>query len=673
MIIAIIILSGRENNLSAQQITWEDFVEHYHSFDDDSRYDVAFEELLEIHNNPININNTSEQELSALPFLTTSQIRDILYYQSVNGPMFSLGELMYIISLDKQTRDYMHLFCYAGETPHRITLKELWSKARNELTLRTDVPFYKREGYSEDNGESKSQNKYYHGNDLYHSLRYRLNSMEHLSIGIQAEKDPGEKGIDFLSGHIMIKDIGCIRDAIIGDYKVSFGQGLVVNTGTSFGKTISLGQTDHIGRGISRYSSTSESGYFSGCATSLRFNDFIVSTYASHRRIDGNINKDSTGITSLKTDGMHRTTLESSKKQNTSVTDIGGNILWDKEKIQIAATVAYTHYSLPLMPKYDTPSSLYRFYNAKGRDFMSYGISYAYRYNGWTFLGETASCNKGGIATINSIHWNNDKVGNFTLIQRYYSHRYVAINGNAFSENSSPKNEEGVFIGWSNKNIKNIQLESHIDIYYFPWLKYQVSQSSYGYEGMIQATYSPRKSLDFSLRYKMKSKQKDFVYYRTKQDTLKTLLFNRSHNLRLTCSYHATSRLTFKTTLYGTIIDFNPSEKEYGYAISEQAQWQDTDKKIRASLSLTYFNTDGYDARIYSYEPSLLYTFGMSSYYDHGIRIVALVSFPLFRQLSVTGKVGATRFFNKESIGSGSQLINSSHKEDLQIQLRWKF
>ena len=171
----------------------------------------------------------------------------------------------------------------------------------------------------------------------------------------------------------------------------------------------------------------------------------------------------------------------------------------------------------------------------------------------------------------------------------------------------------------------------------------------------------------------MKSKQKDYVYYRTKQDTLKTLLFNRSHNLRLTCSYHATRRLTFKTTLYGTIIDFNPSEKEYGYAISEQAQWQDTDQKIRASLSLTYFNTDGYDARIYSYEPSLLYTFGMSSYYDHGIRIVALTSFPLFRQLSVTGKVGATRFFNKESISSGTQLINSSHKEDLQIQLRWKF
>ena len=119
------------------------------------------------------------------------------------------------------------------------------------------------------------------------------------------------------------------------------------------------------------------------------------------------------------------------------------------------------------------------------------------------------------------------------------------------------------------------------------------------------------------------------------------------------------------------MIDFDPNNKEYGYAISEQVQWKSN--KTRFNISATYFNTDTYNARIYSYEPSLLYTFGMSSYYYEGFRIIALASIPLTPSLTITSKIGTTHFLNKQTIGSGTQSILSPHKEDLQIQLRLKF
>ncbi|MBO4663981.1 MAG: helix-hairpin-helix domain-containing protein [Bacteroidaceae bacterium] len=665
----IILWSFGADRANAQQMTWDDFVERYHPFDDDSRNDILFDELLEIHTNKINFNNTSEQELAQLPFLSSSQIKDILYYIVANGAMVSLGELMYVPSIDKDTRQFLRLFCYAGDTPNKITPSLLLSNIRNEVTARTDIPFYTQEGYKDYQGTS--DNKHYEGSRLYHSIRYRLNSMEHLHLGIQAEKDPGEKSIDYMTGYAQIQDIGCIQNAIIGNYRISFGQGLVVNTGTSFGKGMMFGKMDKMDRGITRHSSLTEANYFTGGATTIKCKSFLISAFASYRNIDANINKDGTGITSLKTDGLHRTILEKSKKGNTSVTDIGGNIHWERNSIQLSATMAYTHFSLPLMPKYDTPASLYRFHNAKGNDFLSYSLSYGYKDRKWAFLGETASGNKGGIATLNTIIWNMNPSNTLTLIQRYYSHKYVSINSNAFSENSLPQNEQGIFIGWNSKAIRRTTIDAHLDFYYFPWLKYQVSSSSHGFDGLVQISYTPSKTLDFALRYKMKSKQKDFVFHKSKTDTIKALLYNTSHNLRLSCTYNATDKLSFKTTLNGIMIDFDPNNKEYGYAISEQVQWKSN--KTRFNISATYFNTDTYNARIYSYEPSLLYTFGMSSYYYEGFRIIALASIPLTPNLTITSKIGTTHFHNKQTIGPGTQSILSPHKEDLQIQLRLKF
>lgn len=649
---------------------------HYHTMDDNTNQDIAFDELLEIHNNKININNTTETELSVIPFLSTSQIRDIIYYITVNGAMFSLGELQFIPSIDYESRRFMHLFCYAGESPkNKLTTKDLISNANNELVARTDLPLYVREGYGNHSGTGKGNysNQEYDGSRLYHSFRYRMSSMDHLSVGIQAEKDAGEKGIDYISGYAMIQDIGKIKNAIIGDYKISFGEGLVVNTGYGFGKAMSSNQTEKLGRGISRHSSCSESNYFTGGAMTYKTADVLLTGYASYRKGDGTYNNDSTGITSLKTDGMHRTSLEKSKKGNIGITDLGGNIQWSKDNFQLSASFAYTHYSMDLMPKYNTKASLYRYFNAHGKDFFSYGIAYAYRGRKWNFTGETASCNTGGIATINSLRWNINSNNNITAIQRYYSYRYNSINSNSFSENSMPKNEQGIYIGWNGAPIKKMTISSYIDIMYFPWMKYQVSNSSYGFDWMVQACYSPTKKLDLSIRYKAKCKQKDFVISKTKKDTIKVLQYNCNHNMRISCNYKATEKLSLKTTISGTFIDFGPSTPEFGYAIGELVQWENTDKKMRFNISATYFCTDSYNSRIFGYESSLLYSFGMTSYYYKGIITYALCSFPIIKDIILTGKVGMTHYLNKETIGTGLELINTNHKEDIQLQIRWKF
>ncbi len=678
IIIALVVsLVFASKSFAQQNTTWDDFVEHFHNSDSEGYYDQELlDDLLDIYNNKLNINTATEEELISLPFLNSSQVKDIIYYRTMNGQFLTLGELMFVTTLDKETRDFLKLFTYAGELPEdKFNIKQLWDNAKNELTLRTDIPLYKQAGYvpQKSNKTQEYEQKAYAGSPLYESIRYNLSSMGHLDIGIIAEKDAGERGIDYINGYAMIKDVGHVRNAIIGNYRVSFGQGLVINNASSFGKTMLTSSIGNIGKGFSKKSSTTENQYMTGGAISLKYSNMIYSAYLSHHKCDGTMNNDSTGISSIKTDGLHRTELERSKKGNISVSDFGGNIQWSKDNLQISATFAFTHYSLPLSPKHNTRSSLYRIFNAHGKDFCSYGISYAYRVRKLSISGETASCNSGGVASLNTLKFDWNSYNTLTFIQRFYSYKYNSINGKCFGENTIPKNEEGIYVGWDTKPSRRIRITSYVDVFYFPWMKYMVSNSSYGIDGTAQVTYSASKNLNFSIRYKIKSKQKDFVVTQSKADTMKVLQYNTNQSLRLTSTFTPTEHITLKSNIMGTAISFGPSPIEYGFAASQGVTWAGTRGRNKINITATYFNTDSYNSRLYAYEPSLLFSFGMKSYYYKGIRLIALLTYQPMHNMTLTGKFGFTHYFNKNTIGSGKDIISANHKEDIQLQMRWKF
>ena len=100
-----------------------------------------------------------------------------------------------------------------------------------------DIPLYYRKGYSYPPSAGG-----YNGNPLYHKIKYRMTSLKHVDLGMQAEKDQGEpfrgnKGWDSYGGYLMLRDIGCLRTVIAGDFRMGFGEGLVVNSGFSTGKS----------------------------------------------------------------------------------------------------------------------------------------------------------------------------------------------------------------------------------------------------------------------------------------------------------------------------------------------------------------------------------------------------------------------------------------------------
>lgn len=665
-------------------MSWEDFVEWMteENGEDGTVDETLMEQLYELHGNPLDINEVRKEDLEVLPFLNEEQIEGIVRYVEKNRPVQSLGELMFVKELGKRGRELLRLFVEVkeGASWHDDirNMGKLLKYGRNEAVWRTDVPFYRKAGYEDVAAKvlEKSPNKVYRGDRFHHAFRYAFSSKNHLLAGLNMEKDAGERGVDYVSGYVQVKDMGVVKNAIVGNYRLSFGKGLAVNTSAKFGKMMMFSSMDRMDVGIRKHSSTSEYGYFTGGAATLRFGQVEVSAFGSYRKNDGTYNNDSTGMSSLKTDGLHRTQLEHSKKGNLGTTDFGGNIHWENHDLRLSATAVATHLSVPLAPKHDTTSSIYRLYNAHGQDFFVGSLAYAYRYRSLSFSGETAMSNnehQNGTATLNSLRWrvNGDNV--LTLVGRYYGAKFVSLNGKAFGENSAVQNEEGVFLSWTTKSMRNTVVEAYVDAMYFPWLKYQVSGSSYGYEGMLQTTYSPNRRWSLLARYRIKSKQQDFAYS-TGEETYKTLRYRNHQNLKLQLNCTLSSFVSLRTSVTGTLISFGDNPNEKGFAIGENLRWQNLKNKCRIDLGITYFNTDSYDARVYQYEPSLLYSFASTSYYYQGIRATLLASIPIVKQsLFINAKLGMTKYFDRESIGTGLEMINADHREDLQVQVRWKF
>lgn len=82
--------------------------------------------------------------------------------------------------------------------------------------------------------------------------------------------DKIKKGYDFYSLYLLIRNIGHIKTLALGNYRVSYGYGLVINTDFGMGKTATLSTLGNKSRGIRKHSSTDEYNYFQGMAVNYK-------------------------------------------------------------------------------------------------------------------------------------------------------------------------------------------------------------------------------------------------------------------------------------------------------------------------------------------------------------------------------------------------------------------
>ena len=119
--------------------------------------------------------------------------------------------------------------------------------------------------------------------------------------------------------------------------------------------------------------------------------------------------------------------------------------------------------------------------------------------------------------------------------------------------------------------------------------------------------------------------------------------------------------------------DNNVSARNYGWVISQNMSWKNTNSPIQADIFAAYFNTDDYNTRIFSNEKNMLYSFSIPSFYGKGVRLSTVVRYNFTKRLYISTKAAWTHYNDREIIGSGTEEIEGRNKVDLYAQLRWTF
>lgn len=632
-----------------------------------------YEELGELYARPLNINTATREQLEAYPFLSAGQVEGILAYIYRYGPMKSLGELSLIEELDYSVRTLLRYFIYVGEVEKQdnFSWKDVWKYGRHEVVTRVDIPFYEKAGYADypDSVLARSPNKRYLGEPFYHSLRYNFRYADKLQAGFVLEKDAGEpfftrgfNGYDYYAFYVMLTNVGHLKALAVGDYRLRFGQGLVMNTDFNPGKMAILSSLGWGKRGIKKHSSTSEHNAFRGVAATGVWGKLEATAFFSRRKHDATLDDD-LFITTLKTDGLHRTPSEYLKKNNVSNTLFGSNLTCHFGAFHAGLTAVYNVFDNLLKPQ----DVAYKRYYPRGREFYTVGGDYMYNSYRITLSGEAAFSRGGGWGMLNKVQWRLDSDCLLTFVQRYYSRDFWSLYGNSFAENSLLRNENGLYVGVETTLGRRWALSGYVDFCYFPWLKYRVSSSSYSGEAMLRATCTWNDSHQSVWRYRVKVKELDYKAVNGK----KYLATQVHHRVRYQHNYSPGRLITLSSQ-----IDFNlrqfMEEVSCGWMISERLTWKPY-SSISLIPSICYFHTNDFDTRVTTYERGLLYTFSYPSFYSHGWHFSTVGQWTINRQLTALVKFSHTHYFDRSTIGSGNDLIQASHREDIAFQLRWKW
>lgn len=658
---------------------WMEYIESLaEELEEPEQIEALYTDLSNLTQQPFDLNTATDEQLKQLPFLSDTHIEAILHYRKRYGNMATIYELKNIGALDWSTIELLLPFVYVGDLQAQkrsLTFKNGLTYGKNELAIRFDPPLQKKQGYQyqPDSILEQYPNRQYLGEPFYHSVRYSYTFDDRLQAGFVAEKDAGEpfwnshhKGYDYYSGHVLLRNMGWIKTITVGDYKASFGQGLVFSQDFIPGRSAILTQAERRNNGFRRHYSTNENDFLRGVAATLRRNDFELSLFYSYRKIDASVGDSS--ITSLKTDGLHRTVGDWEKRRTATLQTYGANIRYASPNIVVGLTAITYDFGKHAIDPEPRPYNLYYF---RGTQNLNIGVDYLLKAGRTRLFGETAISKNGAWATMNAMQWTPVSYVSALVLFRSYAKDYQAYYGKSFAQSSSVQNEQGVYMGIQLSPIARWKVSAYADLFRFPWLKYGVDAPSSGTEYMVQADYSVWNKLSTYLRYRCRKKESN----RTPEGHPETaVLPYKQHRIRWQLIYTPVPGLSLRSSVDLTHYNEKEGTQSNGWMAAQSISWKPKQAPLQADLYIARFHTDDYATRLTSYEKNLLYVYNTPSFYGEGTRLTLVLRYYLLPQLSLTAKIGWTHYSDdREMIGSGLEAIEGKNKTDLNLMLQWKF
>ncbi len=611
-------------------------------------YEQLQTDLYALHESPIDLNNTSDEELTQLYFLSPQQIDAILAY-AYRHPFESLYELRLIPELaDYEIRDllpfvYINRDALNSETINTDALyaKEIFAKAHHELLTRIDAR----------NIEA------YEGTDpIYTQFRYRFDFRRRVTFGVQLRRPAGGFARDLQYGaYLQLNNITPhLHTLVAGNFQASFGQGLVLAPVFHSGKSMYVTSVGQQREGLRYYSSVDGQGLH-GAGATLRW--------------EWN-----------KTTRLDVSALYSMRHANDSTWHhlLGANLTLRHKKLQVELTAIENLWSDSIHPYTNAKYNRHYF---RGHNQAVIGASFRYNHGWFDAFGEIATAQNHQITNdqspITKSHWGfGTIIGSrfyptngisLLALYRYYSPYFDNALGYAFSETSRLGDENGGYLGFDITRLRNWRFIGYGDIFYFSGYKYGLGDATrtLGYDAMAEIQYSWSKHPSFQggdggrLSLRFRARQKGDATYSTRAQ------FDWSQG-------SWSLRTTAEANIIPSKLSTLNSQLTYGFTIFQDISYS---LPLREGRGLGFrLRLQGFDARewanrIYTYEHDVLYAYSIPAVYGLGGRAYLCLRWQIIPQLALYFRASETIYARKWAAAHSRPLTRT----DLHLLLRATF
>lgn len=644
--------------------------------DAETEDDSYLQELQYYVKHPVNVNYADANALQQLKILSPVQIESLLSYRKLLGNFLSVYELQAVPTWDLNLIN--RIIPYVTVAPKADVIKSIRKRlfdGEQTLMLRTQQVLEKSKGFLAKNDSVKN---FYPGSPQKLLLRYKYRSGNYLQYGFTAEKDAGEQffrgaqknGFDFYSAHFFARNLGIIKSLAIGDFAVNLGQGLTQWQSIAFNKGPNIINVLRQGDVLQPYNSAGEINFNRGVGVTLQKKNWQSTGFVSYRKLDAGFDADTLtddmNVSSLQTSGYHRTANETKTKGSLGALGFGGNISYSLEKFHLGMNAV--HYDF--MHAISKPDYWYNKYALAGNSVTNYSADYSVTFKNAYFFGELAADNNLNKALISGLVVNTDSRVSMSMLYRNLSTGYQALYASAFTENSNATNESGFYSGITISVNEFFKIDANADFYHFPWLKYRTDAPTSGNDYMAQITFQPKKNVVINSRFQFQNKP---INFNPENLYLNPVIGRPKKNWRSQFKFTLNNEISFGSRAELTWVDKNGAAPENGFLFYSEIFYKPSSQPFSMNARFCYFETDGYDSRIYAFENDVLYAYSIPVFSGKGYRYYLNFRYKANKKLSLFCRFAQTIYNEKKGIGSGLDLIQGNKKSEIKLQAMYSF
>lgn len=567
---------------------------------------------------PVNLNDSAA--VADLWLLSPFQRQALHNYILLHGQLLSHKELLFVPGFDSATVAMLQPVTVTAP----YTKPRRWRLADGRHFLLTAVggTVEQAAGYTDGS---------YEGDAFRALMVYNYDLYGKIDLRLVADKDPGEvwgRG-NFVGYHLMVKDIGRLERLIIGRYNLQFGQGLTLWTGLRPFNLLGNAPLRY-GSGVRQAVAFYEEGYQEGVATRIRLGQGLrLSAFGSY--VGG--------------EGLG-----------------GGHLEWRHRGLIIGVTATGTWLDSATVPQ----ERLYTQHDFVGSHLFNGGVDVVWQWRRLTLYGEGAVDDGLHPAAIGGLLMQADRRIRLGVTGRYYHPDYHNLHAQVYAIGST-QGEQGLSLDAESRLPWDLTGLASLDIHRFPTLRYATYSPTTGEWLRLQLSREWGGWLTATVRYAYRRKERNIP-------NLDSTLYLGESTLRRQWQGEVKAVSGAWTVTWRgvyAVYDSEAAARQGGGLVSfaTRYSWQ----RLQALASLTWFDVDGYYARIYINESNLQYAWTMPALYGRGWRGVALVRYRVGKQLTLAAKYTLTWMSDAESIGSGATQTDGPRRQTWMLQLRWNF